>query len=392
MRVKAENKHPLFLLLALLTTVGLFGAGIFVRGQVNAKHARTIGSVPAASATPVRVARVERRAVPARARFHGFLIPFTELTVAARVPGEIVRQWVEISDEVKTGQPLFKVDDTVREIEHQQALAVQERASSEAELAQANWQWIAAMSEETSSSMERIEAQMRYRAAEADKHRAEAAVRRAAVLLERTTVRSPIDGIVSSIHSRRGEFTQQGQLLADIIDIDHLKLLAQIEDRDVVWVEVGQPVTLTTNTLPGEHFEGKVRRIYPQALPTSRKFEVEIELPNPNRRLRPGFFMMGTITERTKGQPDMDASGVLIVPREAVVERDGQRFCYVLHSTSTGDGADAIFEARRTSVVVLPILSDPRSYRLVSGVAEGSLVVTKGSQHVSERSPVRITD
>lgn len=392
MPVKTENKHPLFLFLTLLATVILFGVGFLVRGKVNARQASAAPSLAQASAIPVRAETVERRAVPARARFHGFLVPFTELAVAARVPGEIVRQWVEISDEVEIGQPLFKIDDTVREIEHEQALAVQERANSEAELAQANWQWIAAIPEETSSSMERIEAEMRSRAAEAEKHLAEAAVRRAVALLERTIVRSPIDGIVSGIHSRRGEFTQHGQLLVDIIEIDRLKLLAQIEGHDVVWVELGQPVTLTTNTFPGEQFGGTVLRIYPQALPTSRKFEVEIELPNPNRRLRPGFFMMGTITERTHGQPDVDSSGILIVPSEAVVERYGQHFCYVLHSITKGDGADAIFEARRTSVVVLPILADPRSYQIVSGVTEGSLVVTKGHQHLSERSAVRIMD
>ena len=83
MRVKTENKHPLFLIVALLTTALLCGAGILVRGHVNTKQARTAESVAAATATPVRVVKGERRAVRARARFHGFLMPFTELTVAA---------------------------------------------------------------------------------------------------------------------------------------------------------------------------------------------------------------------------------------------------------------------------------------------------------------------
>jgi len=390
MPATSSKKHRLFPVLTIVVSALLFGTGFLFREHVLAEPPEVSTSVAEATAVPVRVSEVERRVIPAQARFHGFLTPLNELTLAARVPGEIMHQSVEVSDEVTTGQTLFKIDETVRQIEREQALAAQQRASSEAELAEANWRRIAAMSEQTSSSMERIEAQMQHRAAEADKHRAAAAVRRAAVLLERTTVRSPIDGVVSRIYSRRGEFTQQGQPLLDVIEIDRLKLIAQVEDHDIVWMRVGRPVTLTTSALPGEQFRGEVRRVYPQALPTSRKFEIEIELPNPNRRLRPGFFMIGTITAPADG--DADTAGVLIVPRESVVVRYGRHYCYVVHAVSDKDGAEAGFEARRTPVSVLPLLSDPRSYQLVSGVVAGDLVVTKGHQHLSEHAPVRITD
>jgi len=201
-----------------------------------------------------------------------------------------------------------------------------------------------------------------------------------------------MNGVVSNIYSRRGEFTQPGQPLVDIIEMDRLKLIAKIEDHDVVWVEVGQLVTLTTSTLPGARFAGTLRRIYPKALPGSRKFEMEIELPNPDLQLRPGFFMIGTITEQTKGKPGAESAGILIVPREAVVERYGQHYCYVVDQKKKAKGGDPVFVAVRTAVEVLPIPSDPRSYQLVRGSAEGSWVVTKGHQHLSERSDVRVTD
>ena len=72
--------------------------------------------------------------------------------------------------------------------------------------------------------MERLEAQMRMRAAESDKRRAEAAVRRAGELLERVTVSSPIDGVVSDIFTRRGEFAQTGQPLAQVIEIEPVEV------------------------------------------------------------------------------------------------------------------------------------------------------------------------
>lgn len=384
--------HPIFASVALLASAVLVAAGVLVRSHVNARQGENIGNVGKVSATPVRVARIERRLIPLQTEFHGFLAPFTELSIAAQVPGEVVEQWVEVSDDVAIDQPLFKIDEVVRAIEHEQALAVQERADSELELAEANWRRIEALPKQTSISMERIEAEKKYGAAKADRHRAAAVVRQRAVLLERTTVKSPIDGVVSRIHLRRGEFTQQGQPLVDIIEIDRLKMLAEIEDRDVVWVTVGHPVVLTASTFPGEKFDGRVHRIYPQALPTSRKFEIEIEMPNPDRRLRPGFFMRGTISMDTEGQQGADPSGVLVVPREAVVELYGQQFCYVVSTGGKPPDMGAILQAQRTAVLVWPILSDPRSFQLVNGAMEGDYAVTKGLQHLSDQTTVRITD
>ncbi|MFQ5489900.1 MAG: efflux RND transporter periplasmic adaptor subunit, partial [Phycisphaerae bacterium] len=292
----------------------------------------------------------------------------------------------------ETGQALFKIDDALRSIEHEQAQAAADRAESEYELAAANWRRIESLPDQTSSSMERIRAQMQYRAAKADKQRADALVRESALLLERTTTRSPIDGVVSGIHFRQGEFAQPGQPLLEVIEVDRFKLVAEIEDRDVIWVEAGFPVALSTDALPGERFVGKVGRVYPKSLATSHKFEVEIEVPDPDHRLRPGFFMQGTITHRTHGGAGADSSSVLVVPREAVIRRYGQHLCYVVRSTEEQSGSGQVLRAVRTPVEVLPIPADPRRYELVRGVAEGDRVVTKGIGHLSDETVVRITD
>ena len=392
MLAPSRHRIPLFALFALIGAAVLLGFGILVRAHVRAEQGDAAMPLIENPVASVRVTTVARHHLPLRAQFHGFLEPWIELTVAARISGEVVEQWVEISDEVEVAQPLFKVDHTVREIAHEQALSVQERADSEFHSAEADWRRMESLPEQTSSSTERIKAEMLYRAAKADKCNAAAAVRLAAVMLERTTVVSPIDGVVSRIHLRRGEFIQQGMPLADVIEVDRLKLIAQVNDRDVVWIEAGHSVTLTTDTFPGEQFEGTVVRIYPQSLPTSRKFEVEIAVPNPtSRHLRPGLFMTGVI-ETDSNSASIGPSSLLLVPREAVVERFGQHFCYVLQGGMDSGAPEAILEARRTAVEIRPIPTDPRSYQIVSGVAEGSLVVTKGHQHLAEHALVRITD
>jgi membrane fusion protein (multidrug efflux system)/multidrug efflux system membrane fusion protein/cobalt-zinc-cadmium efflux system membrane fusion protein len=393
MSTEPRKSHRLFAALAVIVTLALVVAGVLVIRHVRMIEGAAVADTEENVATPVRVVAVERRAILDQAVFHGFVEPFVQLAVSADVPGEIFEQWVEVADDVKRDQPLYKIDDAVRKIEHEEALAALDRAASDLQLAEANWERIAELNEQQAAGIERTKAETSVLSAKALRRQAEAAVRRTALQLERTVVTSPIDGVVSRIHSRRGEFTQPGLPLAEVIEIDRLKLLTEVEDRHVVWMKVGQQAVLTTKTFPGERFDGKVLHVYPQALPTSRKFEVEIELSNVDRRIRPGFFMSGTVTREQEGETDAAATEVLIVPREAVVELFGRQFCYVVGpGEQQGSSSVAGLVAQRTPVTALPIPADRRNLQIVEGVDEGDLVVTKGLQHLSERSSVRITD
>lgn len=424
-----------FAILLIVSSVLLAVGALFVRSQVAAQQAEE-GNEVVVPAVPVRVVRVERLAIPRRVRLRGFLEAFERLTVSAEVAGEIVEQWVEGSDDVRVGQPLFKIDEDLYSIQHERAQAAQQQADSEFKLAEANWQRIEDLPETSSNQLERIEGQTNYLAAQAKQREATAVVREAALNLEKTTVKSPIAGVVARVFARRGEFMAPGRPMAELIEIDRLKMLAEIEDRDVLWVTPGQVVMLTSKILPGEVFCGHVHRVFPQAMPTSRKYRIEIALPNSERRLKPGFFMKGEIvegaleSESCRGVADQHAGGeqkagvtasrregeegggtdaasaqdpgaktepgstptvpiesALVVPREAVIEVYGQSMCYVATALA---GEDGLMEAVRVPVEVLPLPADIRRLHVVSGLSEGDLIVVKGMQHLSERSMVRL--
>ena len=144
---------------------------------------------------------------------------------------------------------------------------------------------------------------------------------------------------------------------------------------------------LTTDALPGKSFSARVHFIYPQAEASSRRFQIEIELPNPKRRFRPGFFVRGEIVRRVAGESILKA---LVVPREALFERFGQVFTYRVEADESE--GDRRLVARRISVDLLPIRSDPRLMRVSSGLVEGDRVVTKGIQHLTDGAPVRILE
>ncbi|MCH7873585.1 MAG: efflux RND transporter periplasmic adaptor subunit, partial [Planctomycetes bacterium] len=199
-----------------------------------------------------------------------------------------------------------------------------------------------------------------------------------------------IQGVISRVHQRKGEFVRQGQPLLDVIEIDRLKLVAEVADHEVVWIRPGDRVTLTSDALPGESFAAVVHRVYPKALASSRRFQIEIELSSPQRRLRPGFFVRGEIVRDASGGEFDTAATTLVVPRAALFERYGQFFVYRIE-TDEAEGAGQLL-AHRIPVVVRPVRSDPRIMQVSSGLSEGDRVATKGIQHLTDGVPVRIVE
>lgn len=369
--------------LAALFLVG----GEWVRSRVEAAGAETREVPVAAPALSVRVAAVERVSLARSATFHGFLAPAEERAVSALVPGDIVNQSVEISDEVSAGEELFRIDDEAWRLEYDEAVAALSRERSRADLAKARWEHLKGLPEQTSTSIEMTEAELAYRAAEAARVQAEAVADRAKLQLDRASVVSPIDGVVSRIFLRTGEFVPAGAPLVEVVEVRRLKLFAAFEDVDIVWVRPGLEAAFSVAAIPGERFTGRVVRLHPQPLPTARKFEVEIEIPNESRRLRPGFFVTGSIADSEDGDRSTASIEVVRIPREAVVELFGRHYCYVVRG-----GEDGALVAVRTPIETQVLPGDVRQLQVVSGVADGERVVTKGHPYLGEETRVQLGD
>jgi len=389
-RVGPARRRPIFTVAALIVTLLLICAAAIVGKRGSDKRHEERQADSEAAAAPVRVVTIEHRTIPVEALFHGFLEEYLELTIASQVAGEITEQWVDVADDVTAGQVLFTIDDETRKFELQQAQSALIRAQNEFKLAEANWERIRSLPAQTSTSLENIEAHRKFLSAEATANEASAAAGLAQLMLERTSVISPTNGVVSRINQRKGEFTQYGQSLLDIIEIDRLKLVAEVADHEVVWIRTGAEVILSSDVFPGETFTGTVHYIYPQAMPSSRKFRIEIELTNVNRRLRPGFFVQGKISMSETITGAGESAELPIIPREAVIELYGQSYCFrVPHTASEAAGQLYVI---RTPVTVWPVPSHPRIMRVESGLAPGDRVVTKGILHLSDRTPIRIVE
>ena len=107
---------------------------------------------------------------------------------------------------------------------------------------------------------------------------------------ENTVLSSPITGVVTARNYDPGDMSGNLPVLTVGQLSPVVKVLVNISENDMADVSVGQPVSINLDAYPGETFSGKVYRVYPTVDPASRTFGVEIRIPNPGERLKPGML------------------------------------------------------------------------------------------------------
>jgi RND family efflux transporter MFP subunit len=109
--------------------------------------------------------------------------------------------------------------------------------------------------------------------------------------LEQQTLKSPIDGVVLNRPLSLGTRVAINDPVMIVADVRPTKLVmrAAVDEEDVTKVRVGQVVRMTLYSYEDRTFEGKVARIYPQADPERRTFEVDVQIIDPDPRLSPGM-------------------------------------------------------------------------------------------------------
>ena len=142
-------------------------------------------------------------------------------------------------------------------------------------------------------------------------------------LRKNSTIHSPISGVVTARNFEAGDLFAQAPIL-HIMQINQLKVKANISEQFYTTVKVGQVVTIEVDLFPGEQFEGKVTRINPALDAATRTFGVEITIPNAKERLRPGMFARATF--------NMGERESVMIPDQALQKQVGssERYVYVI--------------------------------------------------------------
>jgi multidrug efflux system membrane fusion protein len=196
------------------------------------------------------------------------------IDIKAETHGRVIELAIERGDRVERGQVLARLAAEDRPAKLAQAKALKEQRRIEYEAAK-------------KLSQKGFRAETQLAASRAELEAAEAAVTVAEVALENTVIHAPFDGIIDSRQAEMGEFIEVGDHIARIVDLDPILIVAQVNERELGTLELGQRGSARLAT--GAAVDGRLRFISTVADPTTRTFRVELEVANADLMVADGL-------------------------------------------------------------------------------------------------------
>jgi RND family efflux transporter MFP subunit len=306
----------------------------------------------------------------------GNLIGAATVEVVPRVSGRLQSINVRLGDPVRKGQTLARVEDEEAREQVKQAEASFAVASATIREREADLKFAEINLERSRSlynrqllprqSMDDAEARSQASAAQLELARAQFAQARSRleelrIGLTNTTITSPVDGFIGRRMVDPGAFVGPNSPVVSVVDIHLVRMVANVVERDLRRITPGLAADVEVDAFPNEIFKGRVARIAPVLDPATRTAEMEVEVPNPGFRLKPGMYA------RVRFVVD-HRPNALTVPRNAVVDLEGQRGVFIAQPDST-----VKFQRVTTG------LEEEELIEVRTGLDEGMKVVTTGA-------------
>jgi RND family efflux transporter MFP subunit len=325
----------------------------------------------------VELATVSRAPVSEAITVVGNLIGAATVEIVPKASGRLQTVNVRIGDPVRRGELIALVEDQEIRQQVKQAEASFEVARATIRQREADLQFAETNLDRSRNLYERQllprqtldDAEARYQSASAQLDLARAQFDQARARLEElrinlgnTRIVSPVDGFVGKRNLDPGGYASANTPVASVVDIRYVRMVVNLVERDIRRIEAGVPADVEVDAYPGETFKGRVARVAPVLNPQTRTAEMEIEVPNPDFRLKPGMYARVHLTVAERDD-------ALVVPRNALVDLDGRRGVFTLE----GDSRQVRFQPVEVG------LQDQEQAEVRSGLNDGERVVTTGA-------------
>jgi HlyD family secretion protein len=306
----------------------------------------------------------------------GNLIGDATVSVVPRASGRLEAISVRLGDPVSRGQRIAKIEDyeLQEQVKQQEAGLEVSRATirqreADLQLAETNAERsrnLYARQLLPKQTLDDTEARYQAAVAQLDLARAQntqsaARLDELKINLANTVVVSPVNGFVARRGVDPGAFVGGNAAIVDVVDISRVRLVANIVEKDLKQIQTGDMTRVEVDAFPGEMFSGRIARLAPVLDPATRTAPIEVEIPNPGYKLKPGMYARVTVT--TDERKD-----ALVVPTNAVVDYAGRRGVFVASGDST-----VSFRPVRIGI------EESAQIEILDGVAEGDRVVTTGA-------------
>ncbi len=368
----------------------------------------------------VQMAKVERQDLQAKVSANGKVQATKKVDISATVPGQVIHLAVREGDFVKKGQFLLQLDAVnyragAKSSEFSMQALLQDldgarfgAAQAQADLDRAvknNAAGILSAADLQRARTNASTAQAALLASEQRVAQARATLEGAQNSLSKTTIVSPMDGIVTARRIEEGEVAiigiqnQPGTVLLTISDMSVVEAEMEIDETSIPSVALGQEARIHIDAYPNQTFDGIVTEVgsspigAPLGITTEAiKFKVKVQLKNPPPGIKPGLSVQADILTGFR-------SKVLTVPLQAMVVRDAplkegepkpsgvpkeEEGVYVV------EAGMAAFKAIKTGLL------GELTIEVLDGIKEGEMLITgpfkelrelKPGDHVREQKP-----
>lgn len=312
----------------------------------------------------VRLFTVEEQVVKRRVQAVGSLYPIDQSTISSEVEARVDKVLVDVGDAVHQGQVLVELSPTELqfEVDRQRAavaevrarlgigpedplprrpddVAFVQRAAADLFDAEQKYKRADQLFRDRLISQEQLdEAATRYKSSraaldlavqevsqlKAQLQSSEVARRLAEKKLTDATIRSPFPGFVQARRVSPGEYLRLQSPVMVIVRTDTLRARLSVPERWAGAIRQGATVDLRVEAYQGETFRGRLERINPSVSSETRTFEIEALVPNQDGRLKPGFFVEGSLPSEVEER-------ALTVPPEALSYRYGVYKVFLLN-------------------------------------------------------------
>ena len=347
--VTKQNQKIALPTLSVFVLIMLFVSGCSKQGSAGGGF-----SMPP---MPVEVAQATAQKVADKFEAVGTIEAIEAITVVSEIDGVVMSLPFLEGSAIKRGELIAQLDDAqlAAEVARAEALRMQSQIS---------YDRVKSIVEQKAAAPQDLDD------AAATLKVADANLAVAKARLAKTLIVTPFDGIIGARRVSVGTFLRTGQAIAELANIDELRVSFSAPERFLSKLSRGAEVAVSTTAFGGHEVKGNIVVIEPVVDPATRSARVVARVSNPGRKFRPGMSanISAVLSERTKA---------ITIPNEAIFASGNQSFVFVVKPDSTVTRVALTLGTRLADVV-----------EVVQGLESGTQVVRAGHQKLFEGAKV----
>lgn len=282
------------------------------------------------------------------------------VAVSAEMGGRVTDIAVEDGDVVQKGQLLVKLDDDLIVKQIEDVRVSYDLAVTVFQKQESLWK-------------KNIGSEIQYLEAKNGKETLEKKLQTLQTQLEKTRIKAPVSGTVELIRIKQGETAAPGFPLLNVVNLDLIKVKADMPERYIASVKKGGEVVIAFPSL-GIEKKAVVASAGNIINPSNRTFRVEVEIPNKDHALKANLLALIKLSEYQNPK-------ALTIPTRIILRENNQDFVYVVAQNSEP-------VAQKRSITA------GKSYggetEILSGLTQGEALVNEGFQYVTDGAVVEI--